>query len=201
MRKIGMVILGVALLLAIGAGIAVLRPAWLGMAAMRAQPIDLGAPLVLTDDHGNSFSSQSLKGEPFAIFFGFTHCPDECPTTMSDLTQAMKILGPDADKLHVVFVTFDPARDTAPVLAAWMENFDKRFIALTGTPAALDALAKSYHVFFKSEAPDKSGNYDFQHTAATYLMDAHGKFVTTLSPEDKPSDMARKLQTLIAMPK
>ncbi|MBV1707333.1 MAG: SCO family protein [Hyphomicrobiales bacterium] len=201
MRKFGMVILGVALLLALGTGIAVLRPAWLGLAGIRAQPVELGAPFVLTDDHGNSFSSAALKGEPFAIFFGFTHCPDECPTTMSDLTEAMKILGPDADKLHVVFVTFDPARDTPPVLAAWMQNFDKRFIALTGSPAALAALATSYHVFFKAEAPDKSGNYDFQHTAATYLMDGHGKFVTTLSPEDKPSAMAKKLQALIAMPK
>ena len=201
MRKFGLVILSVALLLALGAGVAALRPAWVGLAGMRAQPVDLGAPFVLTDDHGNSFSSKSLEGEPFAIFFGFTHCPDECPTTMSDLAQAMKILGPDADKLHVVFVTFDPARDTAPVLAAWLENFDKRFIGLTGTPAALDALATSYHVFFKQEAPDKSGNYDFQHTAATYLMDARGKFVGTLSPEDKPTTMAKRLEALIAMPK
>ncbi len=196
-RKFGLAVLGLAALVAIAAGGLTLDPKLLSGDAAWGIPMALGEPFTLIDDHGKSFSSMELKGKPFAIFFGFTHCPDECPTTMSDLTQAVKLMGPDANKLNVVFVTFDPARDTPTVLADWMKYFDSHFIALTGPATALDALAKSYHVYFKPLAPDKTGNYDFTHSAATYLMDARGRFVGQLTPNDTPKVMKQRLEQLV----
>ena len=183
-------LLGAAFVLASYPGL--LRPL-----ASRAEPVALGAPFSLTDQTGKSFTSAQLQGVPFAVFFGFTHCPDECPTTLADLTQALKLMGPDAGKLKVLFVTFDPARDTVPVMASWLKNFDPRIIGLTGSADAVDALAKSYGVFFKAKAPDKSGNYDYTHTSTTYLMDAQGRFVGELSPEDAPKTMLPKLEALV----
>lgn len=197
MRKFGLSVLALASLLLVAAFVMATHPGLLRPWTGRAEPVALGAPFSLTDQNGKSFSSTQLRGVPFAIFFGFTHCPDECPTTLADLTQALKLMGPDADRLKVLFVTFDPARDTVPVMAAWLKNFDPRIVGLTGSAAALDALAKSYGVFFKAKAPDKSGNYDFTHTSTTYLMDDQGRFVGEISPDDTPKAMLPKLETLV----
>ncbi len=197
MRKFGLIVLALAGVLLIGAGVIATRPGLIRPLMGRAEPVALGAAFSLVDQNGNAFTSAELKGKPFVVFFGFTHCLDECPTTMSDITQALKLMGPQSDKLKVLFVTFDPARDTPPVLAAWLKNFDPRIIGLTGSLPALTALAKSYGVFFKADAPDKSGNYDFTHSSTTYLMDARGRFVGEISPEDTPKAMLPKLEALV----
>ena len=109
----------------------------------------IGGPFELTDQDGKRLSSESLKGKPSAIFFGFTHCPEVCPTTLFDLTQDLEAMGPDAAKLNVVFITVDPERDTPELMKTYLSSFDPRIVGLTGTEAEITAAAKEYKVYFK----------------------------------------------------
>ncbi|MBV1701210.1 MAG: SCO family protein [Hyphomicrobiales bacterium] len=196
-RKIGVVVMAIsALLLAVAAFMAIF-PNLLPHDATSTKTVKIGAPFALTDQNGQPYSSAKLNGKPFAIFFGYTHCPDECPTTLTDLTQAMAQLGPDAEKLQVLFVTFDPSRDTAPVMHQYMSAFDPRIVALTGSEAAISALAKSYYVYWK-KVPGKGDDYDFDHSSAVYLIDAHGAYSGQMSMEETRASMVSKLKKLIA---
>jgi protein SCO1/2 len=129
----------------------------------------------LPDTDGRVRSLGDFKGKLVALFFGYTQCPDVCPTTMTELAEARKLLGPQGDKLQVVFVTVDPERDTPQVLKGYMGNFDPTFIALRPTPEQLEAVAKDFKVYYKKVDGNTPTSYSMDHSAATYVYDTKGQ--------------------------
>jgi protein SCO1 len=144
-----------------------------GGAPSLSQVAAIGGPFSLTDQNGRTVTDEILKGRPFLVFFGFTHCPDICPTTMFEISQIMERLG---DRLQAVFITVDPERDTPQALKDYVSSFDSRIVALTGTPEAIAAVAKAYRAIHR-RVPLKDGGYTMDHTAIVYLMDRNGHFV------------------------
>lgn len=155
-----------------------------------------GGPFTLTDQNGARFSSKRLDGEPFAIFFGFTLCPEVCPTSLLELTKDIESLGPDADKMNYLFVTVDPERDRPEHLKSYLENFDRRIIGLTGTPEEVSAIARAYRVYYE-KVKTKEG-YTVNHTATVYLMGRKGQLVSTLAYGEKSDARRKKLRALIS---
>jgi protein SCO1/2 len=156
-----------------------------------------GGPFTLVDQAGKTVTEKDLKGSPTLLFFGYTHCPDVCPTTLSDLTLAMQKLGDDANKVKVFFVTVDPERDTREVMAEYAQAFDPDFHLLTGTPAQVKQIVENYHVYAE-KVPGKNGEYTMNHTAAVYLLDSQGRFVGTLSYQEELPKVVAKIEELIA---
>jgi protein SCO1/2 len=151
------------------------------MSAPVAQQIAaIGGPFRLTDQNGQAVSDQDLKGHPFLVFFGFTHCPDVCPTTLFEVSEILRSLGPDADRVRALFITVDPERDTPALMKDYLASFDPHLAGLTGDPAAVTAVAKAYRVYFK-KVPLDQGGYTMDHTAIVYLMDKDGRFVQPFS--------------------
>ena len=129
----------------------------------------------LTDHNGQVRTLKDFAGKVVVVFFGFTQCPDVCPTTMAELAQVKKLLGADGDKLQAVFVSVDPERDTPEILKAYMGNFDPSFVALRPTPAQLADMAKDFKVFYKRVDGKTPGSYSMDHTAGSYVFDGNGK--------------------------
>ncbi len=156
----------------------------------------IGGPFRLVDQNGRGVSDVDLKGRPSLVFFGFTHCPEICPTALFDISEILNKLGPDAAKVNALFVTVDPERDTPEKLKDYLSSFNPRLIGLSGDPAAVAAVAKAYRVYFK-KVPLDAGGYTMDHTAIVYLMDKDGRFVAPFSlkrrPEDAASDLRRYL--------
>jgi protein SCO1/2 len=136
----------------------------------------IGGPFRLIDQNGKPFTDQDMKGKPYLVFFGYTHCPDICPTTLFDMSQLFRKLGPAANDVGALFITVDPARDTQTVLKDYMASFDPHLRGLTGDPAAIDQAVRDYRVYAK-KVPLKDGDYSMDHTAIVYLMDKDGHFV------------------------
>ena len=156
-----------------------------------------GKPLSLTDHTGKLRSMNDFKGKVVVLFFGYTHCPDVCPTTMSDLKQTMKLLGDKANDVQVLFVTVDPERDTQEVLAQFVPGFDARFIGLRGTEAEVAANLSEYKVYAaKVSEPGKSG-YTMDHSAGLYVFDKTGAPRIYLGYGEKPENIAHDLQILL----
>src|ERR1700681_1846705 len=166
------------------------------LARDRPQTAAIGGPFRLTDQDGRIVTEEDLKGRPFLVFFGFTHCPDVCPTTLFDISQIMHVLGADADRTHAVFITVDPERDTQSVLKDYLSSFDPHVLGLTGDQPAIVAVAKEYRAYFK-KVPLDDGGYTMDHTAITYLMDQNGRFVSPFNlkrtPEAAAADLRRQL--------
>jgi protein SCO1/2 len=160
------------------------------------QAAAIGGPFRLTDQDGRIVTEEDLKGRPSLVFFGFTHCPDVCPTTLFDISQIMAALGPDADRTRAVFITVDPERDTQSVLKDYMSSFDPHVSGLTGDLPAITKVAKEYRAYFK-KVPLEDGSYTMDHTAITYLMDKEGRFVSPFNlrrtPEAAAADLRRQL--------
>ncbi len=154
----------------------------------------VGGPFHLEDQNGKPLSDQDLKGRPFLVFFGFTHCPDICPTTLFEMSQLMHTLGPDADRTAAVFITVDPERDTPAVIKDYLSNFDPHLRGLTGDQASVNATLKAYRVYAK-KVPLDNGDYTMDHTALVYLMDKDGRFVAPFNvnrtPEAEAADLRR----------
>jgi protein SCO1 len=140
----------------------------------------IGGPFKLIDQNGQTLTDQDLKGHPFLVFFGFTHCPDVCPTTLFEVSEILRALGPDADRTRALFITVDPERDTAPIMKDYLSSFDPHLLGATGDPAAIAAVAKAYRVYYK-KVPLEEGGYTMDHTAIVYLMDKNGRFVAPFS--------------------
>lgn len=154
-----------------------------------------GGTFKLIDQQGKTFSSRQLEGRPYAIFFGFTYCPDVCPTTLQQMSGHLKALGPDADKLQVVFVTVDPERDTPDVLRSYLSSFDPRILGLTGTPDQIAAAAKGWNAFYERQ-PEKDGSYSMVHSSYVYLMNKDNRLVDRMDfTEPEPKQLA-KLRSL-----
>jgi protein SCO1/2 len=156
----------------------------------------VGGPFQLTDQNGKAVTDADMKGRPFLVFFGFTHCPDICPTTLFDTSQLMKELGPDADRTGALFITVDPDRDTAKVMKDYLSNFDPHVRGLTGDPAAINAAIRAYRVYAK-KVPLENGDYTMDHTALVYLMDKNGHFVAPFDMSRTPAAEAADLRRFL----
>lgn len=164
-----------------------------------ASPIavaSVGGPFHLEDQNGKSITDQDLKGRPFLVFFGYTHCPDICPTTLFEISEVMKALGSDTDRANALFVTVDPERDTPAVLKDYLSSFDPHLRGLTGDTAAIGATLKAYRVYAK-KVPLKDGDYTMDHTAIVYLMDKDGRFVAPFNLKQTPSAAADQLRNYL----
>jgi len=141
-------------------------------------PVTIGGPFTLTAPDGTTVTEQTYRGKWLLVFFGFTSCPDTCPTALLEIAAALDKLGPDADKLQPLFITVDPLRDTPAVMENYTQSFDPRIVGLTGTPQQIAAVAQEYGVYY---APRKIGpgveDYVMDHGSYLYLMDPEGKFV------------------------
>jgi len=129
----------------------------------------------LPDANGQRRTLADFKGRVVVVFFGFTHCPDVCPTTLIELAEVKKALGPDGERVQGIFITVDPERDTPELLRPYVNNFDPSFVALRGTPEETAAIAKKFKVFFAKVPGKTEGNYTIDHTAASFVFDAKGK--------------------------
>ena len=157
----------------------------------------IGGPFELTTHDGKRLSSADLKGTPFALFFGFTHCPDVCPTTMLELSNAIKALGADADRMRFFFVSVDTERDTPELLKLYLSNFDPRITGLVGTPDEIAAVAKAYRAMYE-KVPTKDG-VTYNHTALVYLMGRDGRLAGTINYQESADALVKKLRRVIGV--
>jgi protein SCO1/2 len=159
--------------------------------------VRIGGPFSLIDTGRRPVTEATLRGRPTAIFFGYTYCPDVCPTTLAEMTAALQALGPDGDRLNVIFVSVDPGRDTPEQMKLYLSNFDPRIRGFTGTQQAVDAAAKAYHVYHQ-KVPGPGGGYTVDHTSTTYLFDRRGEFVEPLGYGFPHETVVARLKSLVA---
>jgi protein SCO1/2 len=189
--------------LAAGAAAALLaacdRPA--GKASFRATDItgaDYGKVLELSDPTGTVRRLAEFQGKAVVVFFGFTQCPDVCPTTLATMAEVMRKLGTDADRVQVLFVTLDPERDTPAVLGKYVTEFDPRFLGLVGTADQTKAAAREFKVFFQKVPGKTEGTYGIDHTAASYVIDPKGRLRLYVRHQQTPDDVASDLKQILA---
>jgi len=153
----------------------------------------VGGPFHLEDQNGKPVSDEAMKGRPFLVFFGFARCPDVCPTTLFEMSEVIRQLGKDADRIGALFITVDPERDTPAVLKDYLSSFDPHLRGLSGDPAAINAAIKAYRVYAK-KIPLEGGDYTMDHTAVVYLMDKDGHFVAPFNLKRSPEAAAAELR-------
>jgi protein SCO1/2 len=158
-----------------------------------AQPAAIGGPFQLTDQAGKAFTDKDLKGKPTLIFFGYTHCPDVCPTSLFEMSEVLRAMGKDADKVNAVFISVDPERDTPATMKDYLSSFDPHLEGLSGDPAETAKVITSYRVYAK-KVPTKDGDYTMDHTALIYLMDRDGRFVSPFNLKRTPEEAATDLK-------
>ena len=156
-------------------------------------PSAIGGPFNLIDENGKPITDQDMKGRPFVVFFGYRHCPDICPTTLFEMSEVMRALGKDADRVGALFITVDPERDTPEGMKDYLSSFDPHLHGATGDAKAIDAVEKAYRVYAKKVPTDK-GDYSMDHTALVYLMDKQGRFVAPFKLDRKPEEAAADLR-------
>jgi protein SCO1/2 len=159
---------------------------------------DYGRTLALTDHRGQPRTLADWKGKVVVLFFGFTQCPDVCPTTLATLADVMTRLGPDADRVQVLFVTLDPERDTPAVIAPYVTAFDPRFVGLYGDRDQTAKAAREFRVFFQKVQGSTAGTYTIDHTAASYAIDRDGRLRLYIRHAQSAEDVAADLRRLIS---
>ncbi len=159
--------------------------------------VEIGGDFQLTDHNGHPRSLSDFRGKVVAVFFGFTHCPDVCPTTLAELAQTVKRLGARGDEVQILFITVDPARDTQKVLAQYVPAFDPRFLGLYGDPATTAKVAAAYKVFFAPQPPNASGNYTVDHSAAIFVIDRRGRPRLVMGAGRTVSGMVHDIKLLL----
>ena len=167
-----------------------------------AQPQDeafslasFGGPFTLTGSDGKPFTSSALSGKPYGIFFGFTHCPDVCPTTLARMVKLRNALSAGDRPFEIVFVTVDPERDGPAEVGKYAELFNSSVIGLTGTPAQISQVKKQFGIYSR-KVPDQSGSYSVDHTATVLLFDRNGRFTGTIAPEESDTAALAKLKRI-----
>jgi len=158
-----------------------------------AMPSAIGGSFKLVDQNSQPITEQDLIGHPYLVFFGFTHCPDVCPTTLFEVSEILRKLGPDAKNVRALFITVDPERDTPAVLKDYMSSFDPRVIGATRDSAAIMWAEKAFRVYAK-KIPLDGGGYTMDHTAIVYLMDKAGRFVAPFNMKRRPEEAAADLK-------
>jgi len=159
-------------------------------------PAAIGGPFQLTDSTGQPVTEKSLQGRPSLIFFGFTHCPDVCPTSLFEMSEVLRALGPDAARVNAYFISVDPERDTVAAMKDYLSSFDPHLKGLTGSPEAIAQVLTGYRVYAK-KVPQKDGDYTMDHTALIYLMDRNGNFVKPFDLKRTPEEAAAELKTYL----
>ena len=157
----------------------------------------IGGPFHLVDQEGKTVTDADLRGKWSLVYFGYTHCPDACPTALNDISIALDELGPKRAAVRPVFITVDPERDTSEVLKSYVTSFDAPILALTGTPEEIAQAAKGYRVYY-AKHPEVGGDYSMDHSSVIYVMDPEGRFTATFTPESSPEDIAARLKKLLA---
>jgi len=181
-------------LIAAGVGFALLFAGFVAFTESKAPPPPsaIGGPFQLTAQDGRAVDDKEMLGKPHLVFFGYTHCADICHTTLFEMSEILRTMGPKAN-IGALFVTVDPERDTPEILKDYLSNFDPRIIGLTGARAALEPMLKEYRIYWK-KTPVANDDYAVDHTTAVYLMDKNGHFVNAFNVSRKPADAARELE-------
>ena len=159
---------------------------------------DYAKDFQLPDTEGQVRSLQDFRGKAVVVFFGFTQCPDVCPTTLAEIAQAKQLLGPDGGKVQGIFITVDPERDTPEVLKAYMANFGSDFVALRGTPEQTAAVAKDFKVYYKKVEGKTPGSYTMDHSAASFVYDPDGRLRLYARYGSGPQALANDIKQLLA---
>jgi protein SCO1/2 len=193
-RRLLVILALLAVAFAVLTGVAVRR----GVLGPKPETAAVGGPFQLVDQAGRKVDQRVLKGKWSAVFFGFTNCPDACPTTLFAMGQAEKLLGAKADDVQTVFISVDPARDTPAQLATYLSTqaFPRHVLGLTGTAAQVDGAAKAYHVYYQKAGAGPSYNVD--HTTFTYLMNPKGRFACVIPYAETPQQIAGQIQAAMA---
>jgi protein SCO1/2 len=151
----------------------------------------------LIDHHGDKRNLNDFLGKIVVVFFGYSHCPDVCPTTMADLAKAIKLLGERSSEVQVLFITLDPERDTQALLLNYVNSFDKNFVALRGSPEQIEKVAKNYKVFYEKQAEGGKVNYSIDHSVGSYVFDKKGKVRIYLKYGQKPAEIVSDLRQIL----
>lgn len=157
----------------------------------------IGGPFQLVDQNGRTVTNTELEGKWLLVYFGYTHCPDACPTALNNIAVALDDLGPQRNEVRPVFISIDPARDTPKVMKAYVTAFDAPILALTGTAAQVAKAASDYRVYY-AKHPEAGGDYSMDHSSIIYVMDPKGRFTASFSGEDAPTEMVERLKKLLA---
>jgi protein SCO1 len=159
-------------------------------------PAAIGGPFQLTDQAGRTVTEKNMQGRPTLIFFGFTHCPDICPTSLFEISEMLRAMGKDADRVNAYFISVDPERDSTEAMKDYLSSFDSHLQGLTGNPEQIAKVISAYRVYAR-KVPLKEGDYTMDHTALIYLMDRDGRFVSPFNlkrpPEQAAADLRRYL--------
>jgi protein SCO1/2 len=185
---------GLALTLAgLAIGLSPLAPGKAGSGA--SSPSGIGGAFRLETGGGRIVTDADFKGAPYLVFFGYTHCPDVCPTTLFQISEVLRALGPEA-KIKAAFITVDPERDTPELMQNYAESFDPRIVGLSGDRAAIDKVVAAFRVYAR-KAPGANGDYTMDHSAVIYLMDRNGQFLRAFNLERPPEQAAAELKPLL----
>ena len=157
----------------------------------------IGGPFRLVDQNGKTVTDADLKGKWSLVYFGYTHCPDACPTALNDIAIALDELGPQRTAVRPVFVTVDPERDTPEVLKSYVTAFNAPILALSGTPEEIAQAAKGYRVYY-AKHPEAGGDYSMDHSSVIYVMDPEGRFTASFTQENSPEEIAERLKKLLS---
>jgi protein SCO1/2 len=158
-----------------------------------ATPAAIGGSFELTDQNGQAVTEKAMKGHPTLIFFGFTHCPDVCPTSLFEMSEVLRAMGKDADRVNAYFISVDPERDTREAMKDYLSSFDPHLKGLTGNPEQVAKVISAYRVYAR-KVPLKDGDYTMDHTALIYLMDRDGRFVSPFNIKRTPEQAAADLK-------
>lgn len=156
-----------------------------------------GEPFTLVDQNGAEITEAAFRGHPSAIFFGFTHCPEICPTTLFEMDGWLKQIGDEGKDIRAYFVSIDPERDTADILKNYVSNVSQRIVGITGEPDKVHEMAKAYGIYFK-KVETEGGDYTMDHTASVLLLNAKGEFAGTIAYGESPQAAVAKLKRLAA---
>ncbi len=156
----------------------------------------IGGPFKLIDQNGKTVTNSDLEGKWLLIYFGYTHCPDACPTALNNIALALRDLGAEKQQVRPVFITVDPERDTSQSLKEYVQAFDAPIVALTGSDAAIAQAAKQYRVYY-AKHPEANGDYSMDHTSIIYVMDPKGRFTASFTGDDPPGQIAARLKKLL----
>ncbi|QNM82632.1 SCO family protein [Sphingomonas sabuli] len=196
MKQLRLVLWGLVALALAGLAFLLLRPAPpVANAPQVAVQSSFGAPFNLVDAQGRPFASSQLNGTPYALFFGFTHCPDVCPTTLARLAKLRTELGQGDDAFRIVFVTVDPDRDGPKEVGAYADAFNTPIVGLTGTAAQIDRVKKDFGIY-SAKVPGDGADYSVDHTATVLLFDRNGKFVATIAPDEQDGPALDKIRRI-----
>ena len=158
-----------------------------------ATPAAIGGAFQLTDQNGQAVTEKNMQGRPTLIFFGFTHCPDVCPTSLFEMSEVLRSMGKEADRVNAYFISVDPERDTTQAMKDYLSSFDPHLKGLTGSPEQVAKVISAYRVYAR-KVPLKDGDYTMDHTALIYLMDRDGNFVAPFNLKRTPEEAAKDLK-------